>query len=134
MPASLHQARHRLAQSRRGGPAWSGIGSLLGEARTRNWRPRAHEPGLVAREAIADLAALRAYIAQDDPATAQRVALDIVRDVETLLPNSLEMGRPGRVPGTSELAIPEHAIDRAVPSRRQHNPSPAGLPQCAPLT
>jgi plasmid stabilization system protein ParE len=29
-------------------------------------------------EAIADLTALRAYIAQDDPAAAQRVALHIV--------------------------------------------------------
>jgi plasmid stabilization system protein ParE len=35
--------------------------------------------------AIADLAALRAYIAQDDPAAAQSVALHIVRNVETLL-------------------------------------------------
>jgi toxin ParE1/3/4 len=56
-------------------------------------------------EAIADLAALRAYIAQDDPAAAQRVALDIIRNVETLRPNSPEMGRPGRVPGTRELVI-----------------------------
>jgi toxin ParE1/3/4 len=57
-------------------------------------------------EAIADLAALRAYIAQDDPAAAQRVALHIIRNVETLLPNNPEMGRPGRVPGTRELVIP----------------------------
>ena len=58
-------------------------------------------------EAIADLEALRDYIAQDDPAAAQRVALHIVRNVETLLPNSPEMGRPGRVPGTRELVIPK---------------------------
>ena len=57
-------------------------------------------------EAIADLAALRTYISQDDPAAAQRVALHIIRSVETLLPNSPEMGRPGRVPGTRELVIP----------------------------
>jgi len=57
-------------------------------------------------EAIADLAALRAYIAQDDPAAAQRVALHIIRNVETLLPNRPEMGRPGRIPGTRELVIP----------------------------
>jgi toxin ParE1/3/4 len=41
-------------------------------------------------EAIADLAALRAYIAQDDPAAAQRVALHIIRNVETLLPKRPE--------------------------------------------
>jgi toxin ParE1/3/4 len=39
-------------------------------------------------EAINDLAALRAYIEQDDPAAAQRVALHIVKNVETLLPPS----------------------------------------------
>jgi toxin ParE1/3/4 len=57
-------------------------------------------------EAIDDLAALRAYIEQDDPAAALRVALHIVQNVETLLPNNLDMGRPGRVPGTRELVIP----------------------------
>jgi toxin ParE1/3/4 len=57
-----------------------------------------------APEAVADLVALRAYIEQDDPAAAQRVALHIIRNV--LLPNSPEMGRPGRVPGTRELVIP----------------------------
>jgi toxin ParE1/3/4 len=57
-------------------------------------------------EAIGDLAALRAYIEQDDPAAARRVALQIIRNVETLLPNNPEMGRPGRVPGTRELVIP----------------------------
>ncbi len=57
-------------------------------------------------EAIADLVALRAYIEQDDPVAAQRVSLHIIHNVETLLPNSPEMGRPGRVPGTRELVIP----------------------------
>ncbi|MCC6775905.1 MAG: type II toxin-antitoxin system RelE/ParE family toxin [Hyphomicrobiales bacterium] len=57
-------------------------------------------------EAVADLVALRAYIEQDDPAAARRVALQIIRNVETLLPDSPEMGRPGRVPGTRELVIP----------------------------
>jgi len=58
-------------------------------------------------EAIADLVALRAYIEQNDPPAAQRVALHIIHNVETLLPNSPEMGRPGRVPGTRELVIPK---------------------------
>jgi toxin ParE1/3/4 len=57
-------------------------------------------------QAIADLVALRAYIEQDDPAAAQRVSLHIIHNVETLLPNSPEMGRPGRVSGTRELVIP----------------------------
>jgi toxin ParE1/3/4 len=58
-------------------------------------------------EAVADLVALRAYIEQDDPAAAQRVALHIVRNVEMLLPNNPSMGRPGRAPGTRELVIPK---------------------------
>jgi toxin ParE1/3/4 len=57
-------------------------------------------------EAIADLVALRAYI-EDDPAAAQRVALHIIHNIETLLPASPGMGRPGRVPGTRELVIPK---------------------------
>jgi toxin ParE1/3/4 len=57
-------------------------------------------------EAIDDLAALRAYIEQDDPAAAQRVALHIVHNVESLLAENPKMGRPGRVPGTRELVIP----------------------------
>jgi len=57
-------------------------------------------------EAIDDLIALRAYIEQDDRTAAQRVALHIVRNIETLLSDHPEMGRPGRVPGTRELVIP----------------------------
>jgi len=57
--------------------------------------------------AIADLAQLRAYIAEDDPTAAQRVALHIAYNVETLLPANPRIGRPGRVPGTRELVIPK---------------------------
>jgi toxin ParE1/3/4 len=55
--------------------------------------------------AIDDLASLRAFIAEQDPAAAQRVVLRIIHVVETLLAESPEMGRPGRVPGTRELVI-----------------------------
>ena len=41
------------------------------------------------------------------PTAAQRVALHIVQNIETLLPSTPEMGRPGRVPGTRELVIPK---------------------------
>jgi len=37
---------------------------------------------------------------------AVRPGVDCARNVETLLPESPEMGRPGRVPGTRELVIP----------------------------
>jgi plasmid stabilization system protein ParE len=53
--------------------------------------------------AISDLAALRAYIAQDDPAAAQRVALHIIRNVETLPPNSPEMGRDPSVASSANV-------------------------------
>ena len=54
-------------------------------------------------EAIDDLTSLRAYIAEDDPAAARGVVLHIIHNVELLLPNNPQMGRPGRVPGTREL-------------------------------
>ena len=57
-------------------------------------------------QAIADLVALRAYIEEDNPAAAQRIALHILRNVESRLSNRPQMGRPGRVPGTRELVIP----------------------------
>jgi toxin ParE1/3/4 len=55
--------------------------------------------------ALDDLASLRAYVAEQDPATAQRLVLRIIQTVETLLPRSPELGRPGRVAGTRELVI-----------------------------
>ncbi len=70
-------------------------------------------------EAIEDIASLRAFIEQDNPAAAQRVALHIVRNVETLLSQHPEMGRPGRVPGTRELVIPRTPF--IVPYRLQDN-------------
>ena len=58
-------------------------------------------------EAIEDLIALRAYIAEQSPAGAQRVVLRILHDIEHLLPDNPHMGRPGRVPGTRELVVPQ---------------------------
>src|SRR3990167_5363868 len=57
-------------------------------------------------EAIDDLVSLRAYISEDDPAAAQRIALHIIDNVEVLLAENPQMGRAGRVPGTRELLIP----------------------------
>ena len=58
-------------------------------------------------QAIADLVSLRAYIAEDNKAAAQRVALHVVRNIEQLLSEHPDMGRAGRVPGTRELVIPQ---------------------------
>jgi toxin ParE1/3/4 len=57
-------------------------------------------------EAIQDLISLRAYIAEENPAGARRIVLRILHDVEHLLPDNPQMGRPGRVPGTRELVVP----------------------------
>jgi toxin ParE1/3/4 len=70
-------------------------------------------------EAIGDLVSLRAYIAEDDPAAARGVVLHIIHNVEQLLPNHPQMGRPGRVPGTRELVIPKTPF--LVPYRLQRN-------------
>ena len=68
-------------------------------------------------EAIRDLVSLRAYIAQDNPRAAQRMALHVVWNVETLLSENPSTGRPGRVPGTRELVIPKTPF--VVPYRVQ---------------
>jgi toxin ParE1/3/4 len=68
-------------------------------------------------EAIEDLLSLRAYIAEDNPAAARRVALGIIRTIEELLPDNPQMGRAGRVPGTRELVIP--ATPFIIPYRVQ---------------
>jgi toxin ParE1/3/4 len=70
-------------------------------------------------EAIDDLTSLRTYIADDNPAAAQEVALHIIQNIEQLLPNNPQMGRPGRVPGTRELVIPKTPF--VVPYRLQRN-------------
>jgi toxin ParE1/3/4 len=56
-------------------------------------------------EAIEDLAALRAYISENNPAAAQRMAQRIVQLVQEVLTDNPEIGRPGRVPGTRELVV-----------------------------
>ena len=56
-------------------------------------------------EALADLSSLHAFIAKDNPAAAQKVAMTIVESVETNLPDNPHIGRPGRVNGTRELVI-----------------------------
>jgi toxin ParE1/3/4 len=69
-------------------------------------------------EAIRDLISLRAYIAEESPASARRVVIRILQTVETLLPHNPQVGRPGRVPDTRELVIPRTPY--IVPYRLQN--------------
>lgn len=57
------------------------------------------------RVALKNLDAEAEFIAQDNPAAAERVVQDILRAVD-LLKEHPAMGRPGRVPGTRELVVP----------------------------
>ena len=59
------------------------------------WSPRA----------IGHLAALRDYIARENPGAAARTATTLLAAVDRLaeLPN---LGRPGRISGTRELVVP----------------------------
>ena len=68
-------------------------------------------------EAIEDLVSLRAYIAEDNPAAAQRVVRHIMQNIEQMLPDNPQIGRAGRVPGTRELVIPRSPF--IVPYRLQ---------------
>ena len=70
-------------------------------------------------EAIEDLTSLRAYIADDNPAAARGVVLHIMHNIEQLLSDNPQMGRPGRVPGTRELVISRTPF--IVPYRLQRN-------------
>ncbi len=78
----------------------------------RSWETRKKADLLRAYDApspasIHDLIALRAHIAEYDPAAAKRVALYILYCVEYLLSENPKLGAPGRVPGTRELVIPK---------------------------
>ena len=56
--------------------------------------------------AIADLASLRSYIAQDSPASASQIAQRI-QDAAHRLSQFPLSGRTGRIAGTRELVIPD---------------------------
>ena len=58
------------------------------------------------RTALANLNAEAEYISQDSPAAAARTVAAIVDAVE-LLKQHPALGRPGRVPGTRELLVPD---------------------------
>lgn len=57
------------------------------------------------RRALVDLDSAEAWIMRENPAAAETV-LRIVRAV-SLLQDHPALGRPGRVPGTRELVVPE---------------------------
>ncbi|MEK7437116.1 MAG: type II toxin-antitoxin system RelE/ParE family toxin [Pseudomonadota bacterium] len=57
------------------------------------------------RRAERDLDEIAKYIGQDSPAAAARVVLELIDQVESLLPAHPVIGRPGRVLGTRELVI-----------------------------
>ena len=57
------------------------------------------------RLAERDLDEIARYVGQDSPAAAARVVLELIDQVERLLPEFPSIGRPGRVLGTRELVI-----------------------------
>lgn len=65
---------------------------------------------IVSPAALADLGRLQAYIAEDNPAAAHRVARTIRYGIENILAVFPEAGRSGRITGTRELAIPKTPI------------------------
>jgi len=56
--------------------------------------------------ALNSLERARAYIAEDNPAAAERVYERILRSVQNLA-DTPNMGRPGRVEDTRELVVPD---------------------------
>ncbi len=58
------------------------------------------------RTALANLDAEAAYIARENPQAAQRT-VERIRDAVHRLVDYPALGRPGRVPGTRELVVPD---------------------------
>lgn len=56
-------------------------------------------------EALSDIDALRAHLAENSPAGAKRVLSRIFEAVTIHLADNPHAGRPGRIPGTRELVI-----------------------------
>lgn len=56
------------------------------------------------RRALADIDAIFAYIAQDNPELAERLTFEIEARVQKLADHP-EIGRPGRVEGTREFVL-----------------------------
>jgi toxin ParE1/3/4 len=70
-------------------------------------------------QAIDDLILLRHHISTEDPAAAKRVALHILHCAERLLLENPQLGHPGRVPGTRELAIPKTPLRCSLPDAQR---------------
>ncbi len=69
-------------------------------------------------EAIDDLDALQCYIAQDNEKAAANIAAKILHSID-LLETQVDMGRPGRVPGTREIII--SGTPYIIPYRVKHD-------------
>jgi plasmid stabilization system protein ParE len=60
-------------------------------------------------EAIGDLFSLRAYISEDNPTAARRIALRIIRIIAQLLPENPHIGRPA---GNARTSHPSNTLYR----------------------
>lgn len=69
------------------------------------------------RQAVRDLAEIQAYIEEDKPVAARRVAAHLLGSVEHLAVFP-ELGRAGRRQGTRELSIPPYIVTYRVRARR----------------
>ena len=69
------------------------------------------------RKALANLDEAAEYIAKDHPEAARRLVAEAFRQTE-LLADHPNMGRPGRIPGTRELIMPDYPY--LIPYRVRH--------------
>jgi plasmid stabilization system protein ParE len=77
-------------------------------------------------EAVEDLVSLRAYIAEDSPATAQRTVRLIIGSIEQLLPDNPLIGRAGhRAP--ANLSFRGHPASCPIGSSEQRSKSCASI-------
>jgi toxin ParE1/3/4 len=109
--------------TRRGGVRRGGIWQFVAFVRAIVWRSVASiagRPAMVCRFQVKASTSRQSPSGRNNSAAAARgVVLHIMHNIEQLLSDNPQMGRPGRVPGTRELVIPRTPF--IVPYRLQRN-------------
>jgi hypothetical protein len=66
------------------------------------------------REGLDELASLRAYLAEDDPAAARRIVLHIIQSVERSLPDNAQTDEPDGCRAAANSSLQGHPISSLI--------------------
>jgi plasmid stabilization system protein ParE len=79
------------------------------------------------QEAVEDLASLRTYIAEDNPAAARRVVLQTIQNVEQFLLGDPRLAGPGAYRAPANLLFQGHTLYRPLSDPARYNSDLARL-------